>query len=740
MNTINKINWLLACTALIISSCQTKEMSVEPDPIAQNEKFTFTAISGEEPQTKTLRKEDGAVWWSPDDEIIIFSGESSGRFVSQSTEASASASFTGSFDSPVSMESLSENGVMAFYPYSEDVTCDGESITFTLSASQNGVASTFDDDLFPCIAKSGNTDLHFYNICGGAKFTVSRDDIRTVTLKGNNGEYLAGKVKVSFDSDGVPFVEVLEGETEVTVSAPDGGAFKAGEEYYIITFPNDLKDGLTVVYNDASFALYDDDNNLLDKSFKVTNEVKVNRSKFGVLTDCDSKLSKVNMDSAIEFADAVMKEMCVNAFDTDGDGELSYNEAAAVTDLSKMTLTKKTFKSFDEFQYFTSINVIPKEYFKGIGLKSIVFPNSIRVIYANAFEKCKSLTSVHIINEVQSIGRYAFSECTSLEMVNIPDGITSIATGTFKGCIALKEINLHDNISSIGEEAFSGCKQIKMINLPQKLSKISGHTFEGCSGLQKINIDENVSEIGYKAFYGCSNLHEVHITSIESWCNISFFSANSNPLYLGASLYLDSKLIEDIDIPESITELGNYIFYGCQNIKSINIADSVTDIGESAFYGCHDLESVEMSNNISQLLNNTFYNCSSLLEITIPSSVLTVGRQTFKGCTSLEKINIYEGLEVVDYEAFAQCESLVSVCFPSTLQSYNSALSECANLVEVYFKSLVPPSLGYADNQFSNAKVYVPYNLIESYKSADRWSNFADSIIGYDFENDKVVE
>ena len=84
----------------------------------------------------------------------------------------------------------------------------------------------------------------------------------------------------------------------------------------------------------------------------------------------------------IVFEDEVMKDLCVKAFDTNGDGELSYTEAAAVTDLSKMTLTKKTFKTFNEFQYFTSVKTVPSEYFLN----------------------CSSLTSISIPESVTSIG------------------------------------------------------------------------------------------------------------------------------------------------------------------------------------------------------------------------------------------------------------------------------------------------------------------------------------------------
>jgi len=91
----------------------------------------------------------------------------------------------------------------------------------------------------------------------------------------------------------------------------------------------------------------------------------------------------------ITFADAEVKEICVNKWDTNHDSELSYEEAAAVTDLGTAFKFNTEIKSFDELQYFT-------------GLKSIG---------GYAFWGCSGLTSVTIPNSVTSIGGYAFSWC-----------------------------------------------------------------------------------------------------------------------------------------------------------------------------------------------------------------------------------------------------------------------------------------------------------------------------------------
>ncbi len=116
-----------------------------------------------------------------------------------------------------------------------------------------------------------------------------------------------------------------------------------------------------------------DENIVTVDNGKVT-AIKEGTATIAVTTEDGNKSATCEV---IVFADEIMKEMCVNAFDTNGNGELSYKEAEAITDLSKMVLSNKTFKSFDEFQYFISVRDIPDNYFRESNLKSITLPSSI---------------------------------------------------------------------------------------------------------------------------------------------------------------------------------------------------------------------------------------------------------------------------------------------------------------------------------------------------------------------------
>ena len=225
--------------------------------------------------------EDGSVWWHPAEEISVFygGGTCGGRkFTSQNTSPQKLVEFGGFIQ-----VSGYEKDVFTVYPYSQDNACDGHSITTVIPDVQAGSEGNFSGDAFPAIAKSNSYVFAFRNICGGVKFCVSRNDIRSVIFKGNCGEVLAGKVRVSFNSDGRPEVaEVLNSKTELTLNAPDGGVFKAGEYYYLSLLPVALDGGFTMTFVTEN-----------EKGLVISHNPQViKRSVFGVLESLDSKVSK----------------------------------------------------------------------------------------------------------------------------------------------------------------------------------------------------------------------------------------------------------------------------------------------------------------------------------------------------------------------------------------------------------------------------------------------------------------
>ena len=170
-----------------------------------------------------------------------------------------------------------------------------------------------------------------------------------------------------------------------------------------------------------------------------------------------------------------------------------------------------------------------------------------------------------------------------------------------------------------------------------------------------------------------------------------------------------------------VTTIGYDAFYNRESLTSVNIPDSVTTIGGCAFVYCRSLTSVNIPDSVTTIGIKAFYCCTSLTSVNIPDSVTTIGNSAFWACTSLTSVNIGDSVTTIGDYAFRSCNSLK----------------------RVYCKATTPPALGgtyvFYDNG-SGRKIYVPAGSVEAYKSADGWNEYADAIVGYDFENGVVIE
>ena len=68
----------------------------------------------------------------------------------------------------------------------------------------------------------------------------------------------------------------------------------------------------------------------------------------------------------------------------------------------------------------------------------------------------------------------------------------------------------------------------------------------------------------------------------------------------GADLYLNDELVTEIEIPDTISKINSYAFYGCKSLTRVVIPDSVTSIGDYAFYGCTGLTFITFEGTVAQ--------------------------------------------------------------------------------------------------------------------------------------------
>ena len=130
-----------------------------------------------------------------------------------------------------------------------------------------------------------------------------------------------------------------------------------------------------------------------------------------------------------------------------------------------------------------------------------------------------------------------------------------------------------------------------------------------------MTIPDGVTSIGNSAFSGCSGLNNVYISDLSTWCGIKFGNSSSNPLSCKANLYLNGVIVEDLTIPDGVSTIGSYAFYGCTSLTSVTVPGSVASINNSAFYACTNLIPVYFEGNAPTVYSASFNATITLLYI-----------------------------------------------------------------------------------------------------------------------------
>lgn len=242
----------------------------------------------------------------------------------------------------------------------------------------------------------------------------------------------------------------------------------------------------------------------------------------------------------IDFADANVKAICVAHWDNDHDGELSYEEAAAVTSLSDFFMNdeygvREVMTSFDELQYFTGLTNIN----------------------AWAFLNCYNLTSVTLPNTIREIEDYAFQGCSSLSSITFPEGLTEIGKEAFEYS-GLTSVKFPSTLEDVRDAAFLGCDNLSSIDFNNAPAVLHPHAFTLCPSLEYVYIPKTVQLRGWGHFYICENLKTV------------VSEANDQADWWATGSFDLCPALETISVPNVRSMGGNFVGTG-ESLQSVTI-------------------------------------------------------------------------------------------------------------------------------------------------------------------------
>ena len=496
-------------------------------------------------------------------------------------------------------------------PLTEDGKVVGYTIKFAKSnpiVIYNGKDGTDGvDGNTPIIGVKKDTDDIYYWTLDGEFIVVDGQKIKAQGTDGNNG--VDG-------SDGVtPKLEIRESYwwisydngtnwTQLGKATGENGA--------------DGKDG-------DSIKITQDENNVY---FELVDGTIITISKTG------SQSSNI-----IIFADKDVKKRCVGLWDTNGDGELSHEEVAAVTTIGTVFQNNTDIEFFNELKYFSGLTALEANAFNGCSnLCNIAIPANVATIDVSSFKGCSQLMQVTFdknscitifegsYNENGGSYNGVFADCRALKTIRIPASVTEIKACAFQNCTSLSSVTFEDdsNLQTIG-----GGYTCYRGNYDSYDFGIFG-AFAGCTSLTSIEIPNSVKEIGVCAFQGCSQLQSVTfqkgslITTLSGgYISKGYGTSIENASNMIFGVFAKCSTLSSIEIPANVETIDACVFQDCINLSVVTFeqGSKLKEFGDGY-----------AKTGYRPFVTGAFANCTALKSIQIPANVEKIGVGTFQCC------------------------------------------------------------------------------------------------------------
>ena len=393
------------------------------------------------------------------------------------------------------------------------------------------------------------------------------------------------------------------------------------------------------------------------------------------------KLSDVDENGYIRFKDPEVSRILAENF---GDGiGTTHADVSKVTSLNHIFRFNTIIENFDEFKLFTNVTQFSdgddtKGTFEGCSnLKSIKFPESIKLFFSNTFKDCTSLAIDLDIPTCEFLKSGCFQNSGIKSIVNLGK-VSSIGPTVFQNCAGLTTVNLPSTLEEIEYAAFGRCKnlQFDVANLPKSIKYLS-YAFDSAIKVYGEISLPNLENIGSNSFGNTSVTKALDLGKISSLGAFSFDEFN-----------ISTPCLTYVKLP----------------IETLRL------IGDSCFRRCSaliEVEGLDKDNNIETIEVASFRYCSSLpMAINLPK-IKNIGAYAFEGCSNIKQVHIGKDISSMGTKVFDGCSSIP------------------------YFivDAIIPANIDASTfDGTNNAVIYVPDASVEAYKTATGWIEYASRI------------
>lgn len=323
------------------------------------------------------------------------------------------------------------------------------------------------------------------------------------------------------------------------------------------------------------------------------------------------------------------------------------------------------------------INGVEYGPFAGGKLETVSFGTLINTIPDNLCMNTTSLQKIELQSvkaSLKTIGKNAFKGCTSVEEVTIPQGISTVSNSAFEGCSGLTDVTIA--AKTINAKAFAECTNLKAVKMEEGVTTIQGMAFANTQ-ISAVTIPSTLTTAGTtkegtieKGPFAGTMIATVHGQTEDSTEVQEGATILPETKKIPDNLFLGCTSIIDVQIPETVTEIGQKAFKDASGVENVTFAvntetgevKGVEKIGISAFDGCSSLQELVLPETVTEVLQGAFANEGALVkaDMSRAASLKKWDKESFKGDTALAEVVLPTagGITAIPDGAFAGCTSL----------------------------------------------------------------------------------
>lgn len=251
--------------------------------------------------------------------------------------------------------------------------------------------------------------------------------------------------------------------------------------------------------------------------------------------------------------------------------------------------------------------------------------------------------------------------------------VTSIGESAFEYNINLQCVNLPNSIKTIKERAFRYCPALQSITIPKSVEYIENGFLQYCNGLTSIIVDKENKV--YDSRNDCNAIIETETDELIQGC-------------------------QNTIIPNTVKRIGYKAFYDLKSLTSIDIPNSVTSIGDYAFSE------------------------TGLIKLVLPNSVVNIGVEMVSDCKDLTTLILSESLESLPGGTVCYNDKLKSIVIPASVKFMEEG-AITTGIDSIIFMSSTPPSgiAGGINSYLSGTTIHIPVGAMNNYEN-DYWKYF----------------